>query len=68
MGVFYCCLVWRVAKIGFTNELGKFLCYVIEFPRDDVFGISRFLDVATIGGGEEAEVYLSHAEITSVGV
>ena len=36
---------------------------VVVVPKDDPFGVSKFLDAVSTGGGHLAEVYVSHAEV-----
>lgn len=37
--------------------------FVVVVPPDDPFGVSAFVEDASIGGGQSSEVYASHAEL-----
>jgi len=49
----------------FVFQEGCVQSFTVIMPSDDPFGISQFLEMVSLGGGEQSEIYVSHSEAFS---
>jgi len=52
-------------RMDIDFQEGCISCFTVIIKSDDPFGVSRFLEMASMRGGEQAEIYVSHSEVLS---
>jgi len=52
-------------RMDFVFEENCVKCVTVVIKSDDPFGISQFLELTSMGGGERSEIYVSHSEAFS---